>query len=267
MYQDDPVGFQLTATVNMLSLGNTFHMATPDAVQDLPLPAAFFPAPAKPPERFLGLLFRITSICTLNPGQSSGTVTMSLDGIPGSGYAQELVSLNSSLKFWASSLPSEWKPRRVSATPPLTVFWCPSYLTVWSAYWLARLEVLRRLAELAERPAQENGNPWPSAETTRAEQLAVVEEILAAVPFMIGKIGFDGRNKAGSEFRAITAVYATRCLYVAAQVPELPAQRSKWIADQLEYAGRECGIGHALRLKGRLGNVARVGMDERMLES
>ncbi len=103
---------------------------------------------------------------------------------------------------------------------------------------------------------------WPvlTEQKVDAEARSVVDDIYAAVPFMIGKISSDGtstRKRLGEEkdeFRAITAVFATRLLYVAAHVrPTLSSSQRQWTAEQLEFVGRERGIGHALRLKENLG--------------
>jgi len=173
-------------------------------------------------------------------------------------YARRLQYLQQQLKAWEADLPPEWKYKTASnplangqnTSFPSIVIILPSISTAsaWIAFWLARISVLRTMAALVPHQLAFHLTA-PLLSEIRADMLSVASSICSSVPYMLGQIGADGETHPDGKGLGLGALFATRALFISAQLEDLPEDQLKWILDQLSLIGHTKGIRQALVLK------------------
>lgn len=170
---------------------------------------------------------------------------------------RHLQHLFEDLDTWERSLPKEWlyktcpNPKSTDRSPfPLTVVVFPTLSVggMWTAKWLAQMSVLRSMIQLA--PVALNiGVPCPPPAEIGKQIRSVAALLCSSIPYLLGHVDEDGKAKALEDTPAIGAFFATRSLFVTAQLPRLPEEQVNWILDRLGEIGREKGIRRALILR------------------
>lgn len=93
------------------------------------------------------------------------------------------------------------------------------------------------------------GFPCPPLVEIRKQIRSVAALLCSSVPYLLGHVAKDGKAKAIEDTPAFGAFFATRSLFVTAQLPGLPEEQVNWILDRLGEIGREKGIRRALILR------------------
>jgi hypothetical protein len=178
-------------------------------------------------------------------------------------HAGQLLNLHRQLMRWEVSLPErlryESMPRAVSrqhnhrfAFPPFYIlFPSVSVAAIWIAYWLARLSLLRSLTLILSHWHRANGLPSISLPDIRADMQSVAGSICSSVPHLIGDVDDNGNMNpsADSQGQGLGALFATRALYMTAQLQCMSDEQVAWILDRMEFIGQEMGIRQALVLR------------------
>jgi hypothetical protein len=126
----------------------------------------------------------------------------------------------------------------------------------WTAFWLARLSLLKAMVSCL--PCAMQVAPYSAGQLRQrlnrgALALSVVDNICACAPYMLGEIDSSGRIAPdGFGCRAIGAQMLTMGLFTAGLVPIVPVEQKQWIMDRLAYIGHEKGLKQALVLRDQL---------------
>jgi len=179
-----------------------------------------------------------------------------------------LENLDRDLETWEDELPEDWRyittvntSQRSNDVILATLIILPNINIAgpWIAYWLARLSVLHSIITLVSLQQQLQDVTSSSAETLCDNLWTVTRYITSTmcstVPFLLGQAKTyqadpaacsSGRTPRGA---GIGAVFATRALFVSAQVDGIPDSLFKWALDTLQFIGAEYGIKQALVLR------------------
>ncbi|KAJ5293422.1 uncharacterized protein N7443_009375 [Penicillium atrosanguineum] len=225
-------------------------------IDELPSFAGATPAVAPSPpfprgvSLFEELLPRVTKIIIANATliQRTPNRVEAIEGL------RQLQRLFKDLDTWEESLPEEWlyktcpNPKTTDRSPfPLAVVVFPTLSVggMWTAKWLAQLSVLRSMVLFAPI-ALKIGVTCPPLAEIRKQIRSVAALLFSSIPYLLGHVAEDGKTKAIEDTPAFGAFFATRSLFVTAQLPGLPEEQVKWILDRLGEIGRERGYAERL---------------------
>lgn len=167
-----------------------------------------------------------------------------------------LQGLRRNLQEWEDKLPEEWRPAIVpnpqcqvngSVYVPacLAVFPNISISSIWTSYYIAQLSVLKSIAVINALDSVASISGLDPLDV-QSSLVAVADAICSTVPYMLGQINSSGDFIVDGDTRCAKAIFVTRSLYLAAQVPGLLDLQVQWMQDTLEFIGHERGVGQAL---------------------
>ncbi|KAL6892165.1 hypothetical protein GGI43DRAFT_387038 [Trichoderma evansii] len=170
-----------------------------------------------------------------------------------------LQRLQRALREWEDRLPAEWRPAVISnpqfqdyssgyLPACLVVFPNMSVSGIWTSYYIAQLSVLKSIAAITALGSVASISDLDLMDV-QSSLVAVANTICSTVPYMLGQINSSGEVIVDGDTRCAKALFITRSLYLAAQVPGLPDLQVQWIQETLEFIGHERGVGQALVVK------------------
>ncbi|KAH7396732.1 hypothetical protein DE146DRAFT_48063 [Phaeosphaeria sp. MPI-PUGE-AT-0046c] len=206
--------------------------------------------PCFPPERaddiactYLGMMCHAMSL-----HRSIPAIDASYEDV--ASYVAQVTQLNADILEWETFIPEDWKynlymkplaldqeeeyPQMIISFPNVNT------MILWITFWMTRLEILQCFDQLHVIT--------PQSVTLSSDMSFLVDLICAAIPQMTGQTIAVKEISTSETVKHLASLFAMRSLFLAGQVRNSPTVKTRWILQQLEYIGRQKGIGQALEL-------------------
>lgn len=238
--------FNITKAVFINLVLNNIGQRTPAAI----IAPAVSLYPCFPPEveddmncKYLGMMCQAMSLRRNIPA-----IDAPYDDV--ASFVAQVNKLNADILEYESFIPEAWKyslhtkstaiGREEEYPQMMLSFPSVNTMILWITFWMTRLEILQCFYQLHVIT--------PQSITLTSDMSFLVDLICAAIPHMTGQTVALNQVGASETVKHIASLFAMRSLYVAGQVRQSPAIKTRWILQQLEYIGQQKGIGQALEL-------------------